>query len=130
MVVPILVCSSFLLGVPCLFTPRTDFFVMSCVPCIISILYWSDIAPRMLDIISARACATFYLYRTYRAGKNRILGFTLCGIFSCFYTLSVLTNIVIFHVLFHVFAMFGKLSIVFDPLYYHRTSYKSPEYLE
>ena len=125
MVEPTLVCSSFLLSVPCFFTRQKDIFILSGVTCITSILYWSDIIPRIYDILTARVCCIYYLYKNLKSEKNRTLGFTLCVVFSSFYILSVVYNSVIFHVLFHISGVSAQLCVVFDPLYYQRTRNKS-----
>lgn len=121
MVVPTLVYSSFLLGVPCLFTKQVDTFLFSGITCLTSILYWTGAIHVNIDKCVARVCMVLYCYKNTKCIKYRTHGFVTAGIFSIFYILSCLTNLIFLHALFHFFVMCAKLFVVFDPMYYHGT---------
>ena len=71
-----------------------------------------------IDIRMARVCTVIYIYKNTKCIKYRTHGIVTAGIFSIFYILSCLTNLIFFHALFHFFAMCAKLFVVFDPIYY------------
>lgn len=121
MVVPILVCSSFLLGLPCFFTTRINLICVSGVTSIISILYWSDIIPRWIDICSSRVCFIYYLILNCHSKQFKKRGFIFVGIFSIFYILSCFTCVTLFHILFHFFATCAKFCVIMEPTRNPRT---------
>lgn len=108
-----------MLGVPCFWAWSRGMWVttgVSAITCVVSVLYWSHKIPLWLDLYSARTCTVYYVWLNLKSVKYRTGGFVLGGTFLIFYTLSCITNAVLFHALFHLFVMCSKFCVIMDPV--------------